>query len=323
MVQEAYRLSLKPKEKLDDLARLALSVKGLPGVFVEFGVFKGGSAILLSKYVYEKFLYLADSFEGMPEPGDNDVRFSHEEKHRKGDTCAALDEVSSLKALKGDNIIFIKGWIVDTKEYFAQFPEEVSLLHIDVDYEQPYKDILKYMYPRVVKGGVVVFDDYGCYVGAKLAVDDFIKTSGEKLCRTGETTQRYIIKENEMGDIKKVLFKGDVQEPYCNRTFVVELCENVHLHYRNLRLEFQKEEFLLILRKLKSLDEKEINEFAYGEGHNFLINDHDLPEKTEFNDRFQIEELVSGMHHIHYKNMRIEFRNNCDGFNIKDIKLRR
>lgn len=126
-----------------------------------------------------------------------------------------------------------------------------------------------------------------------------------------------------MGDIKEVIFKSSIQEPLQNRRITVELCENVHLHYRNLRLEFPKEEFLLILRKLKSLDEKEIDEFAYGEGLKFLINDHDLPEKTEFNDRFQIEEQTNGLHHIHYKNMRIEFRDNCDGFNIKDIKLRK
>jgi len=116
-----------------------------------------------------------------------------------------------------------------------------------------------------------------------------------------------------MGDIKKVLFKSDVQEPLQNDRITVELCENVHLHYRNLRLEFPKEEFLLILKKLKSLDEKEINDFDYGGGLRFLISDHDLPKRSEFNDRLQIEEQTNGLFHIHYKNMRVEFRGDWDG----------
>ncbi len=119
-----------------------------------------------------------------------------------------------------------------------------------------------------------------------------------------------------MGDIKKILSTDNVVEPLQNRRITVELCENVHLHYRNLRLEFPKDEFLLILKKLKALDDNEIKNFSYGKGLSFLINDQDLPEKTEFNDRFQIEEQTNGLYHIHYKNMRLEFRSDWDGLKV-------
>jgi len=123
-----------------------------------------------------------------------------------------------------------------------------------------------------------------------------------------------------MGDIKKVLFKCSVPAPLQSDRITVELCENVHLHYRNLRLEFPKKEFLLILRKLKQLDERDIKNFEYGKGLKFLISDHDLPIKTEFNNRLQVEEQENGLFHIHYKNMRIEFRDDWDGISKNIIK---
>lgn len=122
-----------------------------------------------------------------------------------------------------------------------------------------------------------------------------------------------------MGDIKRILFNEKTQDPLLNKRFTIELCENVHLHYRNLRLEFPKEEFLLIFKKLKALKEQEIEDFHYGDNVKFLIYDEDLPDKTEFNDRFQVEEQVNGQYHIHYKNIRLEFRKDFDGLGLKDL----
>ncbi len=112
-----------------------------------------------------------------------------------------------------------------------------------------------------------------------------------------------------MGNIKRIIKKSKVPTPLLNKRFTVELCENVHIHYRNLRLEFPKEEFLLILKKLKSLDAEVIENFIYGSNtFKSLICDMDLPDKTEWNDRFQYEEQVNGQYHLHYKNMRLELR---------------
>lgn len=113
-----------------------------------------------------------------------------------------------------------------------------------------------------------------------------------------------------MGNIREVLYKADVPKSMLNSRLTVELCENVHLHYRNLRLEFPKEEFLFLLKHLKGLDESEIESFDYSED-NFkaLVQTFDLPASTEYDDRLQIEEQVEGHYHVHYRNLRMEVVN--------------
>jgi len=99
-----------------------------------------------------------------------------------------------------------------------------------------------------------------------------------------------------------------------NKRLTVELCENVHLHYRNLRLEFPKEEFLEIVKVIKGLDEEEIENFEYGK-KNFksLFKGSVLPAEAEFDNRLVLEEQAGGKpgttgYHLHYRNLRIEYR---------------
>ena len=113
-----------------------------------------------------------------------------------------------------------------------------------------------------------------------------------------------------MGNIKEVLYNREVPKSMLNDRLTVELCENVHLHYRNLRLEFSKEEFLFLLKHLKSVDEKIVEEFEYGDDKfQSLIQTFDLPESTEFDNRLQVESQVEGHYHVHYRNLRIETMN--------------
>jgi hypothetical protein len=68
------------------------------------------------------------------------------------------------------------------------------------------------------------------------------------------------------------------------------LCENIHIHYRNIRLEFSKQEFLLILQFFKSIEQKGIARWETGNYvYKELINENTLPDDTEFDSRLQIE----------------------------------
>jgi hypothetical protein len=110
-----------------------------------------------------------------------------------------------------------------------------------------------------------------------------------------------------MGVIKRIILNKEVPTPQFNTRLTVELCENVHLHYRNLRLEFTAEEFLDIVAEIKSIKEDEVKNFAYGpDKFKALVAKEILPPQTEFNNRLQIEEQQGGRYHVHYRNLRIE-----------------
>lgn len=112
-----------------------------------------------------------------------------------------------------------------------------------------------------------------------------------------------------MGRIIYILKKREIPKPELNNRFTVEMCENIHVHYRNFRFEFTQDEFLHILRLVRTLDEDKIKAFKYSE-YLFepLIEDYGLPDETFFDKRLQIERQKEGHYHLHYRNCRIELK---------------
>lgn len=110
-----------------------------------------------------------------------------------------------------------------------------------------------------------------------------------------------------MGRIKSIISQKEVSIPNFNNRFTVELCENIHLHYRNIRLEFTQDEFILILEYLKSINKNDIINFKYSDySFKCLVEQFNLPENVFYNKRLQIEEQIEGHFHFHYRNLRIE-----------------
>lgn len=109
-----------------------------------------------------------------------------------------------------------------------------------------------------------------------------------------------------MGEIKRIISKTEVPAPLQNTRLTIELCENVHVHYRNIRLEFGKEEFLLLLNAFKKINEEDVKNFVFGKDKFKTLVLETLPVTTEFNDRLQLEEQVEGHYHLHYRNLRLE-----------------
>jgi len=86
-----------------------------------------------------------------------------------------------LEYKKFQNIYLVKGYIPDSfQDYFNKKPAtQIALLHIDVDVYEATKSCLDYLYEKVVKGGIIVFDDYGQVDGATKAINEFIKSIGK------------------------------------------------------------------------------------------------------------------------------------------------
>jgi O-methyltransferase len=170
----------------------------IAGDFVECGVWKGGSAMLIAKTLKElgisdRKIYLYDTFEGMSEPTTKDVDFlgnpakdllaSNSKKEDKNVWCySSLEEVKKNLHSCGyptGNIIFVEGKVENTIP--QMIPSTIALLRLDTDwFESTYHELV-YLYPILVKNGVLIIDDYGHWKGAKDATDQYFKENSIKM----------------------------------------------------------------------------------------------------------------------------------------------
>ena len=113
-----------------------------------------------------------------------------------------------------------------------------------------------------------------------------------------------------MGAIIKLLNKGKVESPAFDNYMSIELTENIHIHYRGLRLEFTPEEFLFIRDLIGGLTGKEIEaiknrKYGYDERVIHLRVTNNLPKNNWWKNQFQIEKCRDGTVHLHIANLRV------------------
>jgi hypothetical protein len=158
---------------------------GVPGAFVECGVWRGGSMMavalsLLEKGVTDRDLYLFDTYGPIPAPTDVDVDVhGHDAKHgwqayMDQQAFTPVEEVRANLASTGypmDRVHLPQGLVEDTLP--SQAPDEVALLRLDTDYYASTKHELTTLWPRIPRGGVLLVDDYGHFAGSKKAVDEY------------------------------------------------------------------------------------------------------------------------------------------------------
>jgi len=174
------------------LYQFALHAKSLPGDIAEVGVYKGGTAKLLAKACEAtgKNIYLFDTFGGMP-PTD----FARD-NHKEGDFADVTYE--EVKEYLNDcpHAHLYQGFFPDTAAPVEE--KTFSLVHVDVDIYRSVLDCCQFFYPRLVSGGVMIFDDYGRFScpGARAAVDEFFADKAERPIYIGHlhSAQAFAIK---------------------------------------------------------------------------------------------------------------------------------
>jgi len=186
---------------------------GIPGDFVECGVWRGGSVMMMA-LALQRFggvgrrLYCFDTFEGMPPPGARDVRndtgmpaaeiLSAADKtaDRSVWAIAPLDHVRRNLASTGyppELLAYCVGKVEDTLPGSA--PAEIALLRLDTDWYGSTRHELVHLYPRLAAGGVLIIDDYGYWRGARQATDEyFLETRHKMLLNRIDNTGRIGIK---------------------------------------------------------------------------------------------------------------------------------
>lgn len=192
------KYSLTNIERLWSLLNAIKYVKNfdVKGDFVECGVWRGGNLILFEmmrkSLNLKQTIFGYDTFSGMTNPTDNDMRISgnvmaskilneQENKKYEGDNIwcfASLDEVKkniSDNVDLSNNIHLVKGPVEETLLIEDNLPKKISILRLDTDFYESTKIELEILYPRLSENGILIIDDYGCWSGAKKAVDEFFK----------------------------------------------------------------------------------------------------------------------------------------------------
>lgn len=179
LFQEAAPYTLVPPERCWVLYSLARQTLRVPGDFIECGVYKGGTAMLLSRIAARsdslegKRLLLFDSFRGMEKTD------ATKDLHQPGHFADTSLEMVQERVAWFKGAEFHPGWI---PESFAGLEERrFAFAHVDVDLHQSIVDCCQFIYPRLSPGGLMVFDDYGLpsCPGARRAVDWFFERRPE------------------------------------------------------------------------------------------------------------------------------------------------
>jgi O-methyltransferase len=158
--------------------------RGVPGDFIETGVWRGGStifmrAILKSYAITDRTVWVADSFEGLPKPDVETYPADAGDTHHVHDELrVSLESVRAnfeTYGLLDDQVRFLKGWFRDT---LPTAPiEKLAVLRLDGDMYESTTVALQSLYPKVSSGGFVIVDDY-CIESCAKAVEDYRAANG-------------------------------------------------------------------------------------------------------------------------------------------------
>lgn len=203
-------LSQQEKTKLDQFAQVAFSTRqtvystyqmslkciddNISGDFVECGVAAGtqvaAMAYACQQRASDKKVHLYDSFEGIPLAGPNDTQqpgvgeITHDVSVdldkllvSSGITVCSLEDVQLNMfrwAIDADRLEYHKGWFQHVLPRSEQVPDKICFLRLDGDLYESTRVCLEYLYPKVVKGGYVVIDDYSSLDGCRKAVHEYL-----------------------------------------------------------------------------------------------------------------------------------------------------
>ncbi len=188
--------------------KLFQMITKLDATIVECGVFKGLS--FLNFAFFREFFGNVDSHKlvGFDTFGLFPKTDFHPDKKSRNDFVQVAGEYSISKeqlrqVLKrkrvNKNVELIKGDIIKTVPEFVKknLSLKIALLHVDVDIYEPTVIILKELYPRILKGGVCILDNYEVFPGETKAVNDYFKNKDVKILRFPfRKGPCYILKKN-------------------------------------------------------------------------------------------------------------------------------
>lgn len=182
-------------------------VNYLPGAIVECGLFKGASFVRFAAFrglfgdPNSRKLIGFDTFDEFPQTNfESDKVYRNKFINDSGEKAISREQLFDvLKRKNSDaNVELIEGDVVNTvPEYTSKNPHlKIALLNLDTDIYEPAVTILENFWPKIVRGGVLILDDYNVFPGETKAVDEYFKDMRIEINKFPFTnTPSYIIKD--------------------------------------------------------------------------------------------------------------------------------
>mmetsp|Transcript_24411 Transcript_24411/g.49538 ORF Transcript_24411/g.49538 Transcript_24411/m.49538 type:complete len:271 (+) Transcript_24411:105-917(+) len=208
------QIAMASTERVMDAWDSVTSIAAVPGDIVEAGVYKGGTSMVMAwaelgvrksrESSARRHMWLFDTFEGLPPPSAKDDARAHAKWNKPipndTDTKRAFDTGQPHMDSRGifrwnygplDQVKrnffstgyprhlthFIQGKVEDTLPSLQksdELPKKIGLLRLDTDFYESTRAELAILYPRLVRGGILILDDYCTWRGARRAFDEFL-----------------------------------------------------------------------------------------------------------------------------------------------------
>ena len=171
-----------------------LKKENINGAFAELGVYRGETARIIHQMDSSRILHLFDTFEGFTK---EDLALEKSDEKINAIDFSDTSVESVRKYIDGnDNIIFHKGRFPSTTENLTA--GKFAFVHLDADLYQPTLAALRYFYPRMVAGGVIIIHDYNHnWDGARKAVNEFMTEIPETLIEIADWQGSAMIVRNK------------------------------------------------------------------------------------------------------------------------------
>lgn len=190
----AEQIAYSSKEVLRFTYDMAVKYKDSPGVYVECGVAAGAQIIAMAAGTPRRMIYAFDSFKGISLPSNRDnqmpgIRFLSKEEQASlpepgeqvlsSSGATVVSEKDFWDHVHRANVPMsmirtVPGWFEETVPKWAEENKEVqiSILRLDGDLYNSTYVCLKHLYPKVMKGGIIIIDDWAL-PGCRQAVFDW------------------------------------------------------------------------------------------------------------------------------------------------------
>lgn len=198
-LEYAEKICYSSKETLHHTFKIAQEFNKPGAVFVECGCAAGAQIIVMLYGAHHAMVYACDSFEGIPLPSNRDDQMpgirnltkeeqaalpnpGEQELVSSGATVVSIDDFKKHIYESGvdwKKLFIVPGWFEETlpSPYFSNI--DISVLRLDGDLYNSTLVSIIHLFPKVIKGGCVIIDDWQL-TGCRAACEEYFEIIGYK-----------------------------------------------------------------------------------------------------------------------------------------------